>query len=130
MLGHLGLVFWSKGGYDTLEEAFEELTSHIFAIETGLSSDPIMNWRLSMLDNIALVSNSDAHSCAKLGREANVMQFESDYSVTYDEIMGILRENDKDRFLYTIEFYPEEGKYHYDGHRNCKFVCAPEETKN
>jgi len=122
-------IFGSKGGYDTLEEAFEELTSHIFAIETGLSSDPIMNWRLSMLDDIALISNSDAHSCAKLGREANVMQFESDYSVTYDEIMGILRENDKDRFLYTIEFYPEEGKYHYDGHRNCKFVCAPEETK-
>jgi len=121
-------IFGSKGGYDTLEEAFEELTPHIFAIETGLSSDPIMNWSLSMLDNITLVSNSDAHSCAKLGREANVMQFKSDDRVTYGEIMRILRENDKENFLYTIEFYPEEGKYHYDGHRKCNFVCAPEET--
>lgn len=122
-------VFGSKGGYDSLEEAFEELTPHIFAIETGLSSDPIMNWRLSMLDNITLISNSDAHSCAKLGREANVMQFESEEEITYDEIMRILRENDKEKFLYTIEFYPEEGRYHYDGHRNCNFVCVPEETK-
>ncbi|MBU2542003.1 endonuclease Q family protein [Patescibacteria group bacterium] len=122
-------IFGSKGGYDTLEEAFEELTPHIFAIETGLSSDPIMNWRLSILDNIALISNSDAHSCGKLGREANVMQFETEKNITYDEIMRILRERDKNKFLYTIEFYPEEGKYHYDGHRDCKFVCAPEETK-
>ncbi len=121
-------IFGSKGGYDSLEEAFEELTPHIFAIETGLSSDPIMNWRLSALDNIALVSNSDAHSCAKLGREANVMQFDNEEKITYDEIMRILREQDKNKFLYTIEFYPEEGKYHYDGHRDCKFVCAPEET--
>ncbi|MBT4120565.1 MAG: DNA helicase UvrD [Candidatus Magasanikbacteria bacterium] len=122
-------IFGSKGGYDTLEEAFEELAPHIFAIETGLSSDPIMNWRLSMLDNITLISNSDAHSCAKLGREANVMQFNSDSEVAYDEIMRILRENDKEKFLYTIEFYPEEGKYHYDGHRDCKFVCAPDKTE-
>ncbi len=122
-------IFGSKGGYNSLEEAFEELTPHIFAIETGLSSDPIMNWRLSMLDNIALISNSDAHSCAKLGREANVMQFENKNDITYDEIMRILRERDRKKFLYTIEFYPEEGKYHYDGHRDCKFVCAPEETK-
>ena len=91
-------IFGSKGGYDTLEEAFEELAPHIFAIETGLSSDPIMNWRLSMLDNITLISNSDAHSCAKLGREANVMQFNSDSEVAYDEIMRILRENDKEKF--------------------------------
>ena len=121
-------IFGSKGGYDTLEEAFEELTPHIFAIETGLSSDPIMNWRLSSLDNITLVSNSDAHSCAKLGREANVMEFGSNTDVTYAEIMRILREKDKTKFKYTIEFYPEEGKYHWDGHRDCKFVCDPEQS--
>jgi len=122
-------IFGSKGGYDSLGEAFDELTPYIKAIETGLSSDPVMNWRLSALDNITLVSNSDAHSCAKLGREANVMQFEDESKVTYDEIMRIIQEGDKSKFLYTIEFYPEEGKYHYDGHRDCKFVCAPEETE-
>ena len=82
-----------------------------------------------MLDNISLVSNSDAHSCAKLGREANVMEFDSDESVTYGEIIRILREKDKNKFKYTIEFYPEEGKYHWDGHRDCKFVCNPEESE-
>ena len=121
-------IFGSKGGYNSLEEAFEELTPHIFAIETGLSSDPIMNWRLSKLDNISLVSNSDAHSCAKLGREANVMEFGSEKDVTYNEIVRILKEGDKKKFKYTIEFYPEEGKYHWDGHRDCKFVCNPKES--
>jgi DNA helicase II / ATP-dependent DNA helicase PcrA len=122
-------IFGSKGGYDSLEDAFEDLASHIFAIETGLSSDPLMNWRLSALDNICLVSNSDAHSPQKLGREANVMQFDNESSVTYSEIMRIIREQDRDMFLYTIEFYPEEGKYHMDGHRDCQFVCTPEESK-
>ncbi len=122
-------IFGSKGGYDSLEEAFDELTSYIRAIETGLSSDPLMNWRWSKLDKITLVSNSDAHSCAKLGREANVMQFEDESKMTYGEIMRIIQEGDKGKFLYTIEFYPEEGKYHYDGHRDCKFVCTPEETE-
>ena len=122
-------IFGSKGGYDSLEEAFDELTPHIFAIETGLSSDPAMNWKLSALDNITLVSNSDAHSPQKLGREANVFAFESEEEITYDEIMRILREGDKKKFLYTIEFYPEEGKYHADGHRDCDFYCNPEETK-
>lgn len=122
-------IFGSKGGYNSLEEAFDDLTPHIRAIETGLSSDPLMNWQLSMLDNISLISNSDAHSTAKLGREANVLQFNSKSEITYDEIMRIIQTGDRDKFLYTIEFYPEEGKYHYDGHRDCKFVCAPEETK-
>lgn len=122
-------IFGSKGGYDSLEEAFEDLSPYVFAIETGLSSDPIMNWRLSALDSIALVSNSDAHSPQKLGREANVFQFENENGITYGEIMRILREKDRERFLYTIEFYPEEGKYHMDGHRSCQFVCDPEETK-
>ncbi len=122
-------IFGSKGGYDSLESAFEELAPNIFAIETGLSSDPIMNWRLSMLDNITLISNSDAHSCAKLGREANVMEFDNEKDISYSEIMRILKEKDRTKFLYTIEFYPEEGKYHFDGHRDCKFVCNPEETE-
>lgn len=122
-------VFGSKSGYDSLEECFEELTSRIFAIETGLSSDPLMNWRWSALDNIALVSNSDAHSCAKIGREANVMEFESESNITYDNIIKIIKDGNRKKFLYTIEFYPEEGKYHYDGHRDCRFVCSPAETK-
>lgn len=122
-------IFGSKGGYDNLVEAFEELAPNIFAIETGLSSDPKMNWRCSMLDNIALVSNSDAHSCAKLGREANVLQFQNEKEITYDNIFGIIKSRDKDKFLCTMEFFPEKGKYHYDGHRDCKFVCPPEETK-
>lgn len=122
-------IFGSKGGYDSLEEAFEELTPHIKAIETGLSSDPLMNWRLSKLDNITLVSNSDAHSLQKLGREANVMQFNNEKEVTYKEIKRIIETEDKEKFLYTIEFYPEEGKYHVDGHRLCKFYCSPEETE-
>lgn len=122
-------VFGSKGGYDSLEEGFDELTPHIFAIETGLSSDPLMNWRCSWLDNITLVSNSDAHSSQKLGREANVLCFEDKAAVTYDEIMRILREQDKSKFVATIEFYPEEGKYFLDGHRDCEIVCTPEESE-
>lgn len=122
-------IFGSKGGYDSLEEAFDDLTPHIHAIETGLSSDPIMNWRVPFLDNITLVSNSDAHSTAKLGREANVFQFQNESDITYSEIMRVIHEGDRDHFLYTIEFYPEEGKYHMDGHRDCSFVCDPAETK-
>lgn len=122
-------IFGSKGGYDNLEEAYEELTPNIFAIETGLSSDPLMNWRLSKLDRIALVSNSDAHSLNKVGREANVLNFESEGEVTYDNIFKIIKENNRENFLYTIEFYPEEGMYHFDGHRDCGFSCSPEETE-
>ncbi len=120
-------VFGSKSGYNSLEECFEELTPHIFAIETGLSSDPPMNRRLSQLDKIVLVSNSDAHSLDNLGREANVFQFETE--ITYGEIRRILKTGDRKKFLYTIEFYPEEGMYHFDGHRECKFSSTPAETK-
>lgn len=122
-------VFGSKSGYDSLEECFEELTPRIRAIETGLSSDPAMNWRLSQLDDITLISNSDAHSPDKLGREANVFDFTSEKEITYDEVMRIIQEKDRKKFLYTIEFYPEEGKYHIDGHRECNFKCYPQETK-
>ena len=98
-------------------------------METGLSSDPIMNWRVSSLDNITLISNSDAHSNAKLGREANVFDFKSEKDITYDEIKRIIDTGDRKKFISTIEFFPEEGKYHYDGHALCNFSCSPEETK-
>jgi uncharacterized protein (TIGR00375 family) len=122
-------VLGSKSGYNSLEECFEELSLHIRAAETGLSSDPPMNRRLSILDNITLVSNSDAHSPDNLGREANVFSFADDAEITYKEITRIIKEGDRRKFLYTIEFYPEEGKYHFDGHRDCGVVLSPKETK-
>lgn len=120
-------VFGSKSGFDSLQECFEDLTPYIHAIETGLSSDPLMNWQWSKLDDITLVSNSDAHSGPRIGREANVLDLQD---VTYDEIREIINTKDKKRFLYTIEFYPEEGMYHYDGHRDCNFSCSPQESIN
>lgn len=119
-------VFGSESGFDSLEECFDELATEIVAIETGLSSDPPMNWQLSALDNIFLLSNSDAHSLPKLGREANVMDFDS---VSYPEFVRILRERDRKCFLSTLEFFPEEGKYHFDGHRLCRVRLHPTETK-
>lgn len=117
-------LFGSMSGFDRIEDCFEKSTSKIFALETGLSSDPAMNWRLSALDRFALVSNSDSHSPAKIGREANVF----DCALEYDTIRDVLKTKDKKRFLYTIEFFPEEGKYHYDGHRLCGISFSPEET--
>lgn len=119
-------VFGSESGFDSLEECFEDLTPHIHAIETGLSSDPPMNWRLSALDDVVLVSNSDAHGVRNLGREANVFDLETP---SYAAIVDILRKGDRKRFLHTIEFFPEEGKYHVDGHRACDFRCEPERTE-
>lgn len=115
-------VFGAASGFDSMEECFEELTPHIFAVETGLSSDPLMNWRLSALDRYTLVSNSDAHSAAKLGREANIL----DTDISYPSIIDALKT--RRGFLGTIEFFPEEGKYHYDGHRDCGVRLAPKET--
>jgi len=117
-------LFGSMSGFDSIEECFEELTPYIRVMETGLSSSPEMNWRLSLLDNITLISNSDSHSGEKLGREANVFQTELSYIHLYD----ILVNRDLKKFLYTIEFYPEEGKYHYDGHRDCKVNLSPVES--
>lgn len=114
----------SKSGYDSVEECFEELTPHIFAVETGLSSDPPMNWRLSALDGYTLVSNSDAHSPQKLAREANMF----DTELSYDAIFEALKSGDSSRFLGTVEFFPEEGKYHYDGHRKCGIRWDPATT--
>ena len=124
---HFGL-FGSLSGFDSIEEAFGDQSKHIFAIETGLSSDPKMNWQISKLDNISLVSNSDAHSLRKIGREANVFEVYPK-KLSYAEIIRIIKDKNPKEFLYTIEFFPEEGKYHLDGHRDCKFSCDPVKTK-
>ena len=118
-------IFGANSGFNSMEECFEEETKHIRAIETGLSSDPEMNWRLSALDEITLISNSDAHSPSKIGREANI--FNCDLS--YAAIAEAIRTKDPRKILFTIEFFPEEGKYHFDGHRNCKILFAPQETR-
>jgi uncharacterized protein (TIGR00375 family) len=117
-------VLGSKSGFDSIEECFEELTSHIYAVETGLSSNPLMNWRLKKLDPYILVSNSDAHSASKLGREANI--FDTEFS--YDGIYRALADKKDKGFVSTIEFFPEEGKYHFDGHSACKVRLHPMET--
>ena len=118
-------IFGSKSGFDSIEECFDDLSKYIYAIETGLSSDPAMNWRLSMLDKVSIVSNSDSHSLTRIGREANVFDTELDYY----KIIEVIKSKDPKKFLYTIEFFPEEGKYHYDGHRDCKVCLKPEQSK-
>ena len=118
-------VFGANSGFDSIEECFEEQAKNIRAIETGLSSDPEMNWRLSALDRITLISNSDAHSPSKLGREANAFACALDYK----EITRCIKEKDPGGLLFTVEFFPEEGKYHYDGHRNCNILFTPQESK-
>ena len=116
-------LFGSKSGFDTLEACFDDLSPYIHALETGLSSDPPMNRRLSQLDRYLLVSNSDAHSPANLGREANL--FET--GLSYGEMVGAMTRGEG--FCGTIEFFPEEGKYHLDGHRKCEVRLEPLETK-
>ncbi|MBN2289788.1 MAG: UvrD-helicase domain-containing protein [Candidatus Glassbacteria bacterium] len=118
-------VFGSKSGFDRMEDCYGDLTGRIYAVETGLSSDPPMNWRLSVLDSFALVSNSDAHSPGKLAREANLF----DDELSYHGMTSALKSRDPGRFLGTLEFNPEEGKYHYDGHRACGVRLTPEETR-
>ncbi len=136
-------VFGSKSGFDSMEECFKGYTRDIYAIETGLSSDPAMNWRLSALGNYTILSNSDAHSLPNIGREANVFEMKE---ISYDEIYDIIknkkiyfennknldsrfRGNDSIGIKSTIEFYPEEGMYHYDGHRVCGIRFTPEQTR-
>lgn len=112
----------SKSGYNSVEECFRDLAGHIFALETGLSSDPQMNWRLSMLDKYTLVSNSDAHSPQKLGREVNLFDTERSYYAMFNALKS------RQGFSGTYEFFPEEGKYHMDGHRKCNVCFEPEES--
>lgn len=121
-------MFGSKSGFDSIEEAFGIMSKYIYAIETGLSSDPPMNWRVKDLDRVSLVSNSDAHSLPNIAREANVFKIEDD-KLSYDEICRIIKDKNPREFLYTIEFYPEEGMYHFDGHRECGVSFSPAETK-
>ncbi len=118
-------LFGSKSGFDSIEECFGDLSQHIFALETGLSSDPDMNRLISGLDHCALISNSDCHSPSKLGREANLFNTGLDFFSLRDA----LKKNSRDTFTGTIEFYPEEGKYHFDGHRDCKVCLDPHETR-
>lgn len=119
-------IFGANSGFDSLEEALGEGARHVIAIETGLSSDPPMNWRLSALDRVSLVSFSDAHSPARLGREACVFDLSEP---SYPALVSAIRDRDPKRFLFTIEFFPQEGKYHYDGHRACGVVLSPPETR-
>jgi DNA helicase II / ATP-dependent DNA helicase PcrA len=116
-------VLGSQSGFDSIVECYGDLSDHIFAVETGLSSDPPMNWRLSMLDRYRLVSNSDAHSPAKLGREATTLDTAIDYFAIRDAFKT------GEGYVGTVEFFPEEGKYHLDGHRKCGVKLTPEETR-
>ncbi len=120
-------IFGSMSGFDSIKECFREKEKHIYAIETGLSSDPRMNWGLSELDKVALVSFSDAHSAYpwRLGRECCLFDLKR---TSYREITGAIKEKDKDRLISTIEFFPEEGKYHFDGHGKCNVSLSPKES--
>lgn len=117
-------VLGSKSGFDSIEECFDDLTKYIYAVETGLSSDPLMNWQLTNLDKFKLVSFSDAHSPSKLGRECTI--FDTEFN--YPSILKALSQHNNG-FAGTVEFFPEEGKYHYDGHRKCGFRCTPDESE-
>ena len=121
-------IFGAFSGFDNIEDCYEDMTRHIHALETGLSSDPPMNWRLSKLDKFTLVSNSDCHSFWpwRIGREANVLELEQ---LTYKQVTDTIRSNDPARFKFTIETDPAYGKYHWTGHRNCNISLSPKEAK-
>ncbi|MCJ7722227.1 endonuclease Q family protein, partial [Candidatus Bathyarchaeota archaeon] len=120
-------LFGAFSGFDKVEDCYEDMTKHIHALETGLSSDPPMNWRLSSLDKFTLISNSDCHSHWpwRIGREANVFELEQ---LTYMEVVDAIRKKDPKRFKYTIETNPAYGKYHWTGHRNCNISLPPQEA--
>lgn len=123
-------VFGSKSGFDSIEECFGKYADRIYSAETGLSSDVLMNWKIKDLDTRTIISNSDSHSPRKMGREATVFEFNGD-KLKYDDIAGAIKQDKTSRakIAYTIEFHPEEGKYHYTGHRACGVVQSPEETR-
>jgi len=118
-------LFGSKSGFDSVEACFEDLAPRIKVLETGLSSDPAMNWQVSALDGMTLISNSDAHSPAKLGREANLF----DCELNFPAMTSAMATGNPEQFLGTLEFFPQEGKYHLDGHKKCGFTCRPEESQ-
>jgi len=119
-------LFGSRSGFNSLEECFEDYSEYIFAGETGLSADPKMLWRMPDGRRLSLISNSDSHSPQKIGREANVFDLPF---LSYSSLITAIKTRDSQNFLYTIEFFPQEGKYHYDGHRNCGVVLSPSESK-
>ena len=121
-------VFGAFSGFDSIEDCYQDMTKHIHALETGLSSDPPMNWRLSKLDKFTLVSNSDCHSFWpwRIGREANVFELEN---ISYGEVVDAVRSKDPARFKFTIETDPAYGKYHWTGHRNCNVSLSPQEAQ-
>jgi uncharacterized protein (TIGR00375 family) len=121
-------VFGAFSGFDSIEECYQDMTKHIHALETGLSSDPPMNWRLSKLDQFTLVSNSDSHSFWpwRIGREANVFELDE---INYPAVVDAIRSKDPARFKFTVETDPAYGKYHWTGHRNCNVSLSPQEAK-
>ncbi|MFA5135014.1 MAG: endonuclease Q family protein [Patescibacteria group bacterium] len=120
-------MFGSKSGFDSVEECFGDLAGHIHAVETGLSSDPPMNWRLSQLDRMSIISSSDAHSAPNIGREATAFELEE---LSYANIMSaIKKQGKKNKVAFTLEFYPEEGRYHWDGHRACSVRLEPAQSR-
>src|SRR3989344_2938907 len=121
-------IFGSKSGFDSVEECFGDMTKHVIAFETGLSSDPEMNWRVSSTDKFAILSASDAHSLSRIGREATVMEMDKD-KFNYKEFYRIIRDKDKEKLKFTIEYFPEEGKYHLDGHGPCGVSYTPQQTR-
>ena len=120
-------IFGAFSGFNSVEECYQDMTKHIYALETGLSSDPFMNWRLSKLDNFVLVSNSDSHSFWpwRIGREANVFELKK---LSYPEIVDAIRLKDTEKFKFTIETDPAYGKYHWTGHRNCHVALSSQEA--
>ena len=123
-------LFGSKSGFDCLDDCFEDLSEHVFALETGLSSDPAMNRLVSSLDKYSLISNSDCHSPAKLCREANLFDTGFDFYSLKEAIKNPCDSSGRQHFTATIEMYPEEGKYHHDGHRKCGFCCVPTKSRS
>lgn len=122
-------LFGAKHGFDRIEDCYEDMTQHIFALETGLSSDPPMNWRISALDRFTLISNSDAHSPYpyRLGREANVLEIDE---ARYDTVLDVLQQKDTTRLKFTVETDPAYGKYHWTGHRHCAVSLSPKESRS
>lgn len=134
---HFGL-YGSASGFNSIEESFGDLSKYIYGIETGISSDPEMNWRVKELENRSILSFSDAHSPAKMGREATVfriknleLKIKENLKISYEDLRKAIMRDDKGRLeiAYTVEFYPEEGKYHFSGHRNCKYVADPKNSQ-
>lgn len=119
-------LYGSNSGFDSIQECFQDLSENIHGVETGLSSDPEMNWRIKELENRSILSFSDAHSAIKMGREATIFELED---LTFTNLKKAIMREGANKILYTVEFYPEEGKYHYTGHRNCKVIQTPEETE-